>query len=91
MANVVITLRIMPEDPKVSLEFIENSAREKIKKYGIEVHTVEKVPIAFGLVALDFIMLSDEKKGDTEQLEKELSLLPGINSVQVTDVRRAVG
>ena len=33
----------------------------------------------------------DEKLGDTENLENKISTLEGVNSVQVIDVRRAIG
>ena len=33
----------------------------------------------------------DEKQGSTEPLEEKLSKLKGVQSVNVTDVRRAIG
>ncbi|MCX6709693.1 MAG: elongation factor 1-beta [Candidatus Woesearchaeota archaeon] len=90
MASVYVTLRIMPEDPAINLDFIEKEARVHMEKAGV-VHSVERVPIAFGLVSLDFILMVDEKKGGTEKLENELSKIPGVSSVQVTDVRRGIG
>jgi translation elongation factor aEF-1 beta len=49
------------------------------------------VPVAFGLKAIDFLFVMDEKMGDTEPLEAQLREIEGINSVETTDVRRAVG
>lgn len=48
-------------------------------------------PVAFGLQALVFMFSVDEAKGGTEELEKKIAEMPGVSSVQVTDVRRAVG
>jgi elongation factor 1-beta len=91
MAFVYITMKIMPEAPDVNLEHMEKQCREKIESTGIKVHSVEKVPIAFGLVSLQIIMMADEKNGSTDSLEFELAKIPGIESVQVIDVRRGIG
>ena len=48
-------------------------------------------PIAFGLKALNIIFVMDEGKGSTEKLEKKISQLDDVESVEVTDVRRAIG
>jgi translation elongation factor EF-1beta len=33
----------------------------------------------------------DEKKGDTESLEKQISEIEGVQSVECTDIRRIIG
>lgn len=91
MAQVVITLQIMPEDPEVDLSKIESEAKKAIAESGGEVGKVELLPVAFGLKALRLIFVADEKKGGTEQLEEKIANIPGVMSVEVTDVRRAIG
>jgi len=91
MADVVITLRIMPEGVDSDLEKIEKEAREKISEFGGEVGKVNVNEVAFGLKSVELIFVMDEAKGSTEDLENQISGLDGINSVEVTDVRRAVG
>ena len=90
MADVIITLKIMPESPEIDLDAISSKAEELINKYG-EVGKKEIEPIAFGLKALNLIFVMDENKGSTEELENQISELEGVNSVEVTDVRRALG
>lgn len=90
MANVIITIKIMPESPDVDLSAVEANAKKEVEKWG-NVGKVEVVPIAFGLKALNIMFIMDEKKGDVEALEKKLSQISGVNSAEVTDVRRAVG
>ena len=90
MANVVITLKIMPESPDSDLDLIASKATEIINKTG-EVGKKEIVPIAFGLSAINLIFVMDEDKGSTEELEKEVASLENVVSAEVTDVRRAVG
>lgn len=90
MANVLVTIKIMPESPEVNLDWVSEQIAPKITSVG-KILKTEKEPIAFGLNALLVSFLMDEQKGDTEQLEKEISETNGISSVQVTDVRRSIG
>ena len=91
MATIVVTMKIMPDSPDADLAKIEISAKEKIAKFGGEVAKSEQVPIAFGLIALNLFFVMDEKKGSTENLENEILLIDEVQSVEVTDVRRAIG
>ncbi|MBR9692033.1 elongation factor 1-beta [Candidatus Woesearchaeota archaeon] len=92
MAQVVVTLNIMPKSPEVDLHAIEADAKKKIIDFAGPGDTkIEQVPIAFGLKALKIIFIMDESKGSTEKLEDDISDIKGVQSVEVTDVRRAVG
>lgn len=91
MAKVVVTLKIMPESPDSDLKIVEEKAEEEIKKFGGEVGKKEVEPVAFGLKALKLYFVMDESKGSTEDLEKKISLISGVGSVTVEDVRRTVG
>jgi len=90
MAEVIVTLRIMPDSPSTDLKRIEEAAKKEIEEYG-EIGKVDVVPVAFGLKSLNIVLIIDEKKGDTEKLEKKISAIKGVNSVEVIDVRRAIG
>jgi elongation factor 1-beta len=92
MAQVVITLRIMPESVDVNLSKITEQAKIKIIDFaGPGDMKIEEKPIAFGLKAIDIIFIMDESKGSTDSLEDSISEIDGVQSVEVTDVRRAVG
>ncbi|MBU4492740.1 MAG: elongation factor 1-beta [Nanoarchaeota archaeon] len=91
MTDVVITLRIMPESPDTDLKAIEEKAKIFIAEYGGEVGKVEIQPVAFGIKSLNLIFVSNEDIGSTDKLEQNVSSIEGVNSVEVTDVRRAVG
>lgn len=92
MAQVVVTLRIMPQSPDIDLKGLEKKAKEEIVKFcdSMEFKT-EIHPVAFGLKALVIFFVMDESKGSTEELENKIRLLEGVESVEVPDVRRAVG
>ena len=91
MADVIITFKIMPQTPDINLEGIQEKATAAINEFGGEVGKVDIQPIAFGLNALNLIFVMDEDKGSTESLENQISEFEGVQSVEVTDVRRALG
>ena len=91
MAEVIITLKIMPNSPEVDLNKIQEEAKTKIEAFEGELGKVEEEPLASGLKALKLIFVMDEAKGSTDQLEEAISNIEGVNSVEVTDVRRAIG
>ncbi len=92
MADVIITLKIMPESPSTNMKKLEDDVKKKIAKFsGNKEFRVNVEDIAFGLKALNITFIMDESKGSTEKLENDISNVEGVNSVSVVDVRRAFG
>ena len=83
MAEVAVTLRLMPESPEVDLTRIEAAIKERVK-----VHSISREPIAFGLEALRVVAVVPDAAGGTEPLERELASLPGVGNVQVISLTR---
>ena len=81
----------MPESPDTNLSELTKEVEKEIKDYGGEVGKVEEEPIGFGLSALKLYFIMEESKGSTDVLEENIKKLKGVNSVDVIDVRRAVG
>jgi elongation factor 1-beta len=91
MADVVITLKIMPCSPDTNLDELEAKVMPLIAKFGGEVGKKEIEPIAFGLKALKLYFVMSEDIGSTDDLEAEISKLDEVEGVEIADVRRAVG
>ena len=91
MATVIVTMKIMPSSPDENLESIKAAAAKLITEFGGTVGKVDFEPIAFGLKAIVFMFALNESLGGTEEVEQKIAAISGVNSVQVTDVRRAVG
>jgi elongation factor 1-beta len=92
MAQVVVTLKIMPVSPDSDFSRIEQESRGKIATYsGSDDMKVELEPIAFGLKAIKIAFAMDENKGATDPLEEDIKKIEGVNSVEAIDVRRALG
>lgn len=91
MAKMVITLKIMPESPDTDLDALEKKATELITKFSGEVGKKVVEPVAFGLKSLSLIFVLDENVDSTDPLEAQINELDGVSSVEITDMRRAVG
>jgi len=92
MADVILTLKIMPESPEIDLNSLAEQIKSKITEYAGEGEIkTEEEPIAFGLKALKLTFVADEEKGSTDSLEEGIKNIEGVNSCEVVDVRRAIG
>lgn len=91
MAEVLITLKVMPDGTEIDIKNLEKLVSKEIKEFGGRIEKIEIEPIAFGLQALKIIFSMDERKGSTESLENKVSDINGVSSVEVTDVRRMIG
>ncbi len=91
MATVIVTMKIMPSSPDENLDSIRSAASGMIADFGGRVGKVDIEPIAFGLSAVVLMFAMDESIGGTDELEAKISKIKGVESVQVTDVRRAIG
>ena len=82
----------MPQNTEVNLDELEAKAKKEIVKFcNSQEFKTSIEPIAFGLNALNIIFVMDENRGSTEKLEQKISQIEGVESVEVTDVRRAIG
>ena len=91
MAQVIITVKLMPVDVDVDLSKLEKSASKEIEKFGGKIGRVTQEPIAFGLKALMISFFSDESKSNLDPLEESLRNVTDVESVDIVEVRRALG
>ena len=90
MSVAAIKIRIMPDSPSTDMEKIEEKTRTILEKNQVKNPSFEVQPIAFGLKALVMMFGWPEEK-ELEDLEKQLQVIPEVSSVQVVDIRRAMG
>ena len=82
----------MPESANIDLKDLEGNIMEEIRKFAGDTENKREIePVAFGLNALKITFVMDESKGSTEYLENKIRLIEGVNSVEIIDVRRAIG
>ena len=91
MATAGIQFKIMPEGIETNLEELKTKIKETIESFDSGVfNEAKEEPVAFGLKALIITMaLSEDEESD--KVEKALSEINGISSVELIDYRRAVG
>lgn len=85
MAEVLITFKVMPAEAEVDLEAIINGIRS-VKT--AKLNSLEKMPIAFGLVSLNASFVAEDEEGSADRIEKELKKIPGVGSVETVEVTR---
>ncbi|MDO8481321.1 MAG: elongation factor 1-beta [Nanoarchaeota archaeon] len=92
MGNAVVTLRIMPTSPDVELALLEKKSLAAVKVFNHGKDTkVEIQPIAFGLKAVIITFVMDENQGNPDAISETVAKIEGVNSAEITDVRRAIG
>ena len=90
MGTALLKIKLMPTSPEVNLEEIKEKAKKVVEECQGRNCRFEEEPIAFGLKAVMVFFGIDESQ-ELEPIEKELSKIENVNSVQVVDMRRAFG
>lgn len=86
--NLLATIRVMPDSAETDLEALKKALKD-VTPSDREVHDIEDDPIAFGLVALKVLVLSNDKEGgDVDPVVEAYSALDNVGEVDVVDVRR---
>jgi len=90
MGLAVVKMKLMPISPDVNLDEIKEKAEKIINDAEAKGTKTEIEPVAFGLNALIIMFGWDEEK-DLDNLEKTLKEIENVNSVEMIDIRRAIG
>lgn len=90
MGTAVVKIRIMPLSPDSDLKKIEEETKKLIENKGGKGCQFEEKPIAFGLNAVEVFFGWPEEE-EIDSLEKEINNIKDVNSVQIIDMRRAIG
>jgi elongation factor 1-beta len=90
MGIAVVKIKILPTSPDVDLEELKATILSMVEKKGGKNCKIEQEPIAFGLEALIAFFAWPEEL-ELETLEQEINALEKVSSVQVIDMRRALG
>jgi translation elongation factor aEF-1 beta len=85
MAEVLVTLKVMPADAEADPEAIVGEIK---KLRSARLNKVEMVPIAFGLVSLHASFVVEDAEGGATAIEEEVRSIPGVGSVEVVEVTR---
>jgi len=90
MSVIAVKIKVMPTSPEVNLEELQNRIKTLLESEGVQNTQFETEPIAFGLKAIIAMFGWPEEK-ELENLESELAKVENVNSVELLDIRRAIG
>lgn len=83
MAEVLITFKVMPEEAGMDMDKLSDEIRNLD---GVRVNSLKKIPIAFGLVAIESSFVTEDEEGATKTLEDKLKEIDGIREAEVIEV-----
>lgn len=85
MGEVLMIFKVMPTGVEVDL----NKMKENIKTAlpsEVNLNGIDEEPIAFGLVALKVGVILDDRGGGGDEVERVLSEVDEVNSVDLVDM-----
>lgn len=85
MGEVGLQYRVLPEGLEVDLDRLEQDIRNALPE-GAKLKASEQRPVAFGLKALHVLVVMDDKKGGSEQVETAISAVAGVQSVEIVEM-----
>lgn len=85
MAEVLVSLRVMPKSVEVDLDKLEQRIKESISP-----DRIERNPIAFGIIAFSIIKIIPDDAKELEVLESKLKSIEEVGEVEVTQITRSL-
>jgi len=90
MAKVLIVVRIMPADSEIDVDELAKKLSSSLVQ-GIEIASVSKEAMAFGMHSLLVSFLVPEEEGATERLEGYLGSFSEIGEISIEGMTRTRG
>jgi len=87
MGKVAAQLKVMPEDPDVDLDDLQERLEQSLPE-GAKINGFERDDVAFGLVALLPTVIVPDDAGGTDAVEESFAGVEGVESVSVGNVGR---
>ena len=85
MGSVIVTFKIMPESVEVDLDSLEKDVKSEINP-----QRIERVPVAFGLNAIQIVKLVEEKEGEMDRITDQIKNIKGVKEVEVVGMTKSL-
>jgi len=85
MGDVAIKYRLLPDSTDVNIDDLVSKIKSALPE-GVKIHKTTTVPFAFGLNAVEVLVVMKDTSGVSEQTEAAMSKVPGIQSVEVMEM-----
>ncbi len=86
MGDVAMIYSVMPESPDVDLEKVKAEIKSAAESVGAQLNRTDIKPIAFGLKALEIVIVMDDKSGKSGELEEKMKAIEGVQNIELTDM-----
>jgi translation elongation factor aEF-1 beta len=83
MGKAAVTFTILPEETTFDMEGLKSRIPGVLPE-GVQPYKAEVKPFAFGLKALEIVVIMDDANNVMEALEEKLRSIEGIQSVENT-------
>ena len=87
MGKVAAQLKVMPQNPEIDLDELEDRLSASLPE-GAKINGFDRQDVAFGLIALLPTVVVPDDAGGTEAVEESFSGVEGVESVSVESVGR---
>lgn len=84
MSKVALNLEIRLSSPGVDVNHVKDKICEAMR-HDVEIKEIREIPIAFGLKALQVLLVFDDKLG-SETVETRLRSIDGIGSIETNSL-----
>jgi len=85
MGDVAIQYRVLPESPEANIEEITAKIKAALPE-GVKIHKIATKPFAFGLSAIELLVVMKDSGGLSEETEAVLGKVEGIQSVELLEM-----
>ncbi len=83
MAEISVTLKVMPEGKETDLEKIKEEIKSRL-----DPHSIEEEEVAFGLKSLNVKKVIPDDSGGTDEIEEAILEIDDVKDVRVIDQRK---
>lgn len=83
MSKVEVVFKVFPKDENVDIKDLKNKIEEEILP-----EKIEEEPIAFGIVALKFSKIVEDKENEIEKIESKIKNISEIGEYDIISISR---
>jgi len=85
MGNVAVIYRVLPESIEANLEKMMEDVKKSLPS-DVQLRGMQVKDVAFGLKEILVAVLMKDEGGKSDEVEKILSQIPGVGSVDIIDL-----
>ena len=85
MGEVIVLIRIMPDDITADLNIIREEVKNRIPE-GVKLKGLETKDIAYGLKALNVVIQMKDSAGGPDAVQQAFEKIPHVQSAEIMDM-----